>query len=99
MNDETLLEELRDIARGVVGSARVPADAHADTALREGGLWLDSLELLRVVIACEARFELIFEPDEDLVGDGLRSFGTLAALIGRRRRLFSRSAATPRRAS
>ena len=54
--------------------------------LRDGGLWLDSMELLQVVIACEAQFGITFKPAEDLLGDGLETLGTLAGVIRRRSR-------------
>ena len=86
MDDEAVVEGLRAIVARVVGARRVPADAGAGTALRDGGLWLDSMELLQVVIACEAQFGITFEPAEDLLGDGLETLGTLAGVIRRRSR-------------
>lgn len=86
MDDEAVVEGLRAIVARVVGARRVPADAGAGTVLRDGGLWLDSMELLQVVIACEAQFGIIFKPAEDLLGDGLETLGTLAGVIRRRSR-------------
>ena len=60
------------------------ADVGADTPLGDGGLWLDSMELLQVVLACEARFGITFKPMEDLIGDGLETLGTLANVVRRR---------------
>jgi acyl carrier protein len=82
--DDVLLGRLRGVVAGVVGAARLPAELRADTALADGGLWLDSVELLQVVLGAEAEFGIIFEPGEDLVGDGLRTLGSLANLIQRR---------------
>jgi len=96
MDDRSLLDTLRGIAADVVGPTRVPATVDADTLLREGGLWLDSLELLRVILSCEAKFGLTFAPDEDLMADGLRSFGTLAASIRRRSPQLSSAGTTSR---
>jgi acyl carrier protein len=84
MDDAILLDRLRRVVAGVVGAARVPADASADTALADGGLWLDSVELLQVVLAAEGEFGIVFEPGEDLVGHGLTTLGTLADLVRRR---------------
>jgi acyl carrier protein len=86
MDDEAVVEELRTIVARVVGARRVPADTGAGTVLRDGGLWLDSMELLQVVIACEAQFGITFKPAEDLLGDGLETLGTLAGVIRRRSR-------------
>jgi acyl carrier protein len=78
---DVLVAQIRALVAQVIGASRVPADAGADMPLAEGGLWLDSVELLRVIVACESTFELTFAPVEDLVGDGLKTLGTLAALI------------------
>ena len=51
------------------------------------------MELLQVVLACEAQFGITFEPAEDLLGDGLETLGTLAGVIRRR----SRRSPAPRR--
>ena len=53
------------------------------------------MELLQVVIACEAEFGITFEPAEDLLGDGLETLGTLADVIRRRSRSLSRAASAP----
>ena len=92
MGDEAVVERLCVTVARVVGAPRVPADAGADTPLRDGGLWLDSMELLQVVIACEAEFGITFEPAEDLLGDGLETLGTLAGVIRRRSPSLSRAA-------
>ena len=95
MDDEAVVERLRAIVARVVGARRVPADAGVGTVLRDGGLWLDSLELLQVVIACEAQFGITFKPAEDLLGDGLQTLGTLAGVIRRRSPSLSRAASAP----
>jgi acyl carrier protein len=84
MDDAALLDRLRGVVAGVIGADRVPADVSAATPLADEGLWLDSLELLQVVLAAEAEFGIVFEPGEDLVGGGLQTLGTLADLVRRR---------------
>jgi len=79
---EALLDRILVIVAQVVGPKRAPSpDVGAHTPLGVEGLWLDSLELLQVVVGCEAEFGIIFEPAKDLLGDGLRTLGTLADLI------------------
>ena len=95
MDDKAVVEGLCAIVARVVGAPRVPADAGAGTPLGDGGLWLDSMELLQVVLACEAQFGITFEPAEDLLGDGLETIGTLAAVIRRRSRSLSRVTSAP----
>jgi acyl carrier protein len=90
MDNAVLLDRLRGVIAGVTGVARLPAELGAETALADGGLWLDSVELLQVVLAAEAEFGIVFEAGEDLVGDGLQTLGTFADLI--QRRSASRSA-------
>ena len=95
MDDEALVEGLCAIVARIVGAPRVPADAGAGTVLGDGGLWLDSMELLQVVIACEAQFGITFKPAEDLLDDGLQTLGTLADVIRRRSRDLSRATSAP----
>lgn len=91
MGERTLVDQLCTIVTGVVGDGRVPAEVDGDTPLMEGGLWLDSVELLEVILACETTFEITFKPAEDLLGDGLRSLGTLGDAIRRRSSCSSRA--------
>ena len=58
-------------------------------------MWLDSIDLLQVVLACEAQFGITFEPAEDLIGNGLETLGTLADVIRRRRASLSRATSAP----
>ena len=79
---DAVLEALRAVVARVAGTRRAPpVTPGADTPLGEGGWWLDSLELLEVVVACEAEFGIVFEPGRDLLGGALDTLGTLAALI------------------
>jgi acyl carrier protein len=95
MDDRAILEGLCAIATGVVGAARVPGDVGADTPLSDGGLWLDSMELLQVILACEGQFGITFKPAEDLVGEGLETLGTLADVIRRRSPSLSCATSAP----
>ena len=95
MDDKAVVAGLCAIVARVIGARRVPADAGAGTVLRDGGLWLDSMELLQVVLACEAQFGITFKPAEDLIGDGLETVGTLADVIRRRSPSLSRVTSAP----
>jgi acyl carrier protein len=95
MDDKAVVEGLCAIVVRVVGAPRVPADTGAGTRLGDGGLWLDSMELLQVVLACEAQFGITFKAAEDLVGDGLETLGTLAGVIRRRSPSLSRASSAP----
>ena len=53
-------EMIREIATLVVGAVNLhhidPASLHADTSMREGGLELDSVDMLEVIVAVEQHF-------------------------------------------
>jgi acyl carrier protein len=81
-------DRVRGIVVRIAGPERVPANLEPDTPLGEGGLWLDSVELLEVILACERAFDA--GPDAaaaDLPPDALRTLGTLAAWIWSRTRI------------
>jgi acyl carrier protein len=93
MDEQSQLDRLRAVLVRVIGQARVPEDVGVDVPLADEGLGLDSVELLQVVLGCEAEFGITFEPAQDLIGDGLKTVGTLAELIRRRTARPSRAAA------
>lgn len=66
-------------------AARAPADAGPDTALTDGGFALDSVDMLRVVMACEETFQVAFDPDTDFTDQTLRTVQTLFHLIHSKR--------------
>jgi acyl carrier protein len=74
---------VRAIVEGVAGRGRTPEHVTPDTRLHEG-FWLDSMELLEVVIACEQQFDIVFEESTDLTPDALATIGSLAALVAER---------------
>ena len=51
----------------------------------DGGFWLDSVDLVEVVVACESEFEVSFEGETDLTKEALHSVRTLAELIESKR--------------
>lgn len=78
-----ILGRVEKIVRELAGSARTSGPLNADTPLRDGGLWLDSVALLELVVAVEREFGVDFEPT-DLSDASLRTLGSLAAVIERR---------------
>lgn len=58
-----------------------PADAGPETFLTEEGFALDSINLLRAIIECEARFQVVFDPDTDFTDQTLGTVRTLFQLI------------------
>ena len=81
MTEDKLIERVLDVVARTAGPARTPASAGPDTPLRQGGFWLDSIDLVELVVACEAEFGLAFEGETDLTAEALRTSRTLAELI------------------
>lgn len=83
--DPVVVDRLLKIVAEVAGPARTPQTLGVGTALRDGGLWLDSVALLELIVAVESEFEVDFDPASDFDDGALESVGSLAAMIGRRR--------------
>lgn len=83
MSESTVNAVLAILAR-VAGAGRVPGEPGPGTPLRDG-YWLDSMELLDVVLACEQHFGVEFVEGIDLTPENLATVGTLVDLIERRR--------------
>ena len=81
MTDESILERVQAIVTGIAGPERTPHDAGPDTPLGDSGYWLDSVDVLEVILACEREFGTVFEAGGDLTADTLHSPRGLADLI------------------
>ena len=79
MSDDATLARVEAIVAAVAGPLRQPESAGPDTPLGESGFWLDSVDLLEIVLACEREFDVVFDPD--LVAGSLVTARTLADLI------------------
>jgi acyl carrier protein len=77
---DPLLESIRSLVERVAGPSRTPLHAGPDTRLTEG-YWLDSVELLELVIACESRFGITFDDTRDFENGNLKTLGTLTHLV------------------
>lgn len=85
MTAEPTVERVRSIVSRVAGPDRTPPGAGLNTPLGEGGFWLDSVGMLEAVLACEAEFDVIFDPETDLTEAALGTVGTLRELIRAKR--------------
>ncbi|MBI1725843.1 MAG: acyl carrier protein [Candidatus Rokubacteria bacterium] len=83
MTDPTLARVLA-ILSGVARADRVPREPGADTLLGENGYWLDSVDMLEVILACEHEFDISLGDPDELTEEALASVGSLAALIARK---------------
>ena len=81
MTDDELVGRVRAIVDQVAGPSRIPDEAGPDTPLGEAGFWLDSLDLVEVVLAAEREFQVGFEGETDLTPASLASIRSFAALI------------------
>lgn len=81
MTRPSLAERVLAVVVAVAGPSRTPAHPAPGTPLGEDGFWLDSVDLMEVVVACEKEFGVIFEGETDLTREAMRTAGTLAALI------------------
>lgn len=84
MKDQAILERLLKIVADIAGPERMPEDLGPATSLRDGGLWLDSVALLELIVAVESEFEVDFDPTSDFGDAALASVGSLAGVITRR---------------
>jgi acyl carrier protein len=85
MSGELIAERLQQLVTKLAGATRIPADASPDTPLRDDGYWLDSVDLVELVVACEHEFGVLFEGETDLTPTALSTVRTLAELIASKR--------------
>jgi len=78
---EPILERVQALVAEIAGPERTPADADPDTPLGDTGYWLDSVDVLEVILACEREFGTVFEDGTDLTPETLYSPRRLADLI------------------
>lgn len=83
MDDSVLARVYRVVAR-TAGASRTPADAGPDTPLGDAGFWLDSVDVVEVIVACEAEFGVVLDGETDLTPGSLATVRDLAALIERK---------------
>jgi acyl carrier protein len=77
---DPVLDAIRALVERVAGPSRTPAHAGPDTRLTEG-YWLDSVELLEVLIACETEFGIAFHDTQDFESGALDTLGTFTHLV------------------
>ena len=71
----------------VAGPDRTPTPVGPDTPIADGGFWLDSADLLEVVLACEEAFSVALDPSSFFTdGSALTVARLMDAVDGARRR-------------
>jgi hypothetical protein len=68
----------------VAGADRVTGEPGADCPLGPNGFWLDSIDLMDAIIACEDAFGITFALDTDFDASRLRTVGDLVNLVRER---------------
>ncbi len=81
MTVDPSFDRIRAIVVRVAGPDRRPATIGPETLLGEGGFWLDSVELLEVLLACEEEMGVTLEGDRGVGPQDLTSLGTLASVV------------------
>jgi len=81
MTEDPILLRVKDIVVRVAGPERTPEGGGPDTPLGEAGFWLDSTDLLEVILACEEDFGISFDAGEDLTAEALSTVRSLAEMI------------------
>jgi len=78
-HDPLLLAVSAAITR-VTHDRAVPANVGPDTPLGDG-FWLDSVDLLEVLVACEVEFSVVLDEGPGLESGALDTLGQLTAWI------------------
>lgn len=79
------IELVLSIVARVAGPDRTPRGAGRNTPLADGGFWLDSVDLLETVLACEHAFGIQFDSAIDFTDHTLSTVGTLVDVIEAKR--------------
>lgn len=81
MSTAPTLNEVVDVIRNSVNLHHLePSRFTAETSLREGGLELDSVDMLEVIVAIEHKFGVKVE-DAEMGKKYFRTIGTVADLV------------------
>jgi len=81
---DPLMDAVRTIVERIAGPSRTPPDSGPETSLTDG-YWLDSVDLLEVLVACEHEFGIVFGDSGDLDAGSLETLRTLTDLIRSKR--------------
>jgi len=78
---DPFLERVQRVVARAAGAGRTPPSPGPDTPLGEAGFWLDSVDLVEVIVACEHEFGVAFEGEHDLNPESLRTVRSLATML------------------
>jgi acyl carrier protein len=78
-SEEPLFAEVHRVV-DKIAAHRAPVDVGPETRLADD-YWLDSIEMLEVLIECEAAFGVTFDERGDFDAGALRTLGSLTELL------------------
>ena len=81
---DAVLSRVLRIVTEIAGPNRRPADPGARTRLSGGGFWLDSIDLLELMIACDQAFGPVFDAESGPAMAHVETIGDLVTLIEER---------------
>lgn len=81
---DPILSRVLEIVIHVAGPNRKPADPGARTRLSGGGFWLDSIDLLELMLTCDQAFGPVFGAKSGPAMAHVETVGDLATLIEER---------------
>jgi len=81
MSTNPVLNDVVEVIRNSVNLHHIdPTRFHADMSLREGGLELDSVDILEVIVAIEHKFGVKID-DAEMGKKYFRTIGTITELV------------------
>ncbi|HEY3036719.1 MAG TPA: acyl carrier protein [Streptosporangiaceae bacterium] len=78
---DSALARVIEIVTKIAGPNRTPPAPGASTRLWGGGFWLDSIDLLDLMLACDVAFGPVFVSMPRSVMASIRTVGDLVAVI------------------
>jgi acyl carrier protein len=83
---DPVLPRVLEIVAAIAGPNRRPPDPGARTRLAAGGFWLDSIDLLELMLACDEAFGGVFDGASGSAMAHVETVGDLVTLIEERAR-------------
>jgi len=86
MGEQDDVARLVAILTQVAGPDRTPDGVGSETPINEGGFWLDSADLLEVVLACEEAFSVDLDPSAVFADGSALTVARLMDAVGAAKR-------------
>lgn len=83
---DTILPRVLEIVCQIAGPNRTPPDPGPETRLWGGGFWLDSIDLLELMLGCDDAFGAVFDGPGGSAMAQVSTVGDLVTVIAERAR-------------